>query len=121
MLLGLVFPPKSAGPGERANGVGDVGESKEDKFAGPEMLLVKDEGVKENGERLLEDLVRLSTLSKRYSSSAPVPFSFRSESLNKRETGLTLTFYPASKPHFHPHSHPPLSSPQLQHQHSSPY
>jgi hypothetical protein len=40
-----------------------VGESKEDKFAGPEMLLVKDEGVNENGERLLDDLVRLSTTS----------------------------------------------------------
>jgi hypothetical protein len=40
-----------------------VGESKEDKFAGPEMLLVKDEGVNENGERLLDDLVLLSTTS----------------------------------------------------------
>lgn len=39
-----------------------MGESKEDKFAGPEMLLVKDEGVNENGERLLDDLVRLSTM-----------------------------------------------------------
>lgn len=64
LLVGVAFPPKSAGPGDRANGVGDVGESREDKFAGPEMLLVKDEGVNENGERLLDDLVRLFTLSK---------------------------------------------------------
>lgn len=57
-----LFPPpapKSAGPGERANGLGDTGERREDRLAGPDTLVLSDAGVKAKGERLDPDLVLL--------------------------------------------------------------